>query len=110
MKAGTLRHELTIRSKVNANDGYGDAGTAATTVVATVWGSLEPSRGREFQTGQQRSSEQEFTVRIRYSSNFSVTSANEILFGSRVFEIVSPPRNIDERGITLEFECRELLT
>jgi hypothetical protein len=45
---------------------------------------------------------------IRYSSAVAgITSAWRALFGSRVFVFVGPPRNVDERGRTLEMMAVE---
>lgn len=109
MRAGKLRHELIIRSRSDTNDGYGTPGTATVSHVATVWGSVQPRSAREFQTGQQRSSDEEYLVTIRGSSGYTVTPANDILFGSRVFQILGV-RDFDERNIMLELDCREILT
>lgn len=109
MRAGSLRQQLTIRTRSTANSGYGTTGTATVTDVATVWGSVEPQRSSESQASQQRGYTRDYLVRVRYSADISLSEANEIGFGSRTLEVIGL-RNIDERNREWEIECREHVT
>lgn len=109
MRAGKLRHSLTIRSRSTANDGYGGKGTVSVTDVATVWASIEPVAAREFQSSQQRSSEREYTMRMRYDENVDLTAANELFFRDRTFEITGV-LDIFERNRQWELTFVEKLT
>lgn len=101
--AGRLRHRITIQSATEAQDAHG--GTTRTWAdVATVWGSIEPLRGREFMNAQQLQSEVTHRVQLRYYAG--VTTAYRLRFGTRLFNIVSV-LNPSERNIELEIMAVE---
>lgn len=111
MMAGSLRHELTIRSRSTASDGYGGKGTATVTDAATVWGSITPIHAQEFQGSQQRSSTREYEVHLRYDANLALTMQHE-LYNPRTgstYRIVSLV-DVDERQREWELVCTEDLT
>jgi len=61
MRAGRLRHRLSLQQQTQVQDAYGGFTTTWTT-VATVWGAIEALRGKEsFEVGQTNS---EVTARV----------------------------------------------
>jgi len=103
MKAGQLRHRVTIQSRTTARDAHDDPIATWSTVVK-VWASIEPLNARELILAQQVESNVTHKVTIRYRSG--VTSAMRVVFGSRTFEIDSVI-NTDERNITMVLMCEE---
>ena len=106
MRAGQLRHQLAVQSvSALTNDSFGQpVETWATS--STVWGSVEPLRGREYFAAHQVHADATHAVRIRYLSG--LTREMRFLFGSRQLEILEV-RNVDERGIYQDCICREVL-
>lgn len=103
MRAGNLRHKITIQKPTEASDGIGGMTTTWGTfksVRAAIW----PLRGTEYIAAMQVTSEISHKIRIRYLDN--VTSKMRIKFGTRYFDIQSII-NPDERDIYLEMMCRE---
>lgn len=68
MRAGRLRHRVTIQNKSVVHDSFGEE-TIIWTTLATVWGQIEAAGGRE--SVEERQAEAERTVRMtmRYRSD-----------------------------------------
>jgi len=65
MRAGTLDKRVQIDSRVEADDEAGEP-IVTWTPFATVWGAIEPQRGREFVTEAQPHAQGDVRIRIRY--------------------------------------------
>jgi SPP1 family predicted phage head-tail adaptor len=65
MRAGRLRHRLTLQSKTESRDAYGSAIIAWTT-EATVWGAIEPLSGREYPSQGTLQAEAKVRIVLRY--------------------------------------------
>jgi len=89
MRSGLLRHRVTIQQLVSASPQQ-DAGgepDESWSAVATVWGAVEPLRGRELFAAQQVSSEVTGLIRIRYRAG--VTPKMRCVFGTRNYDILA---------------------
>lgn len=74
------------------------------TEVKTVWASVEPTRGREYQEAQRIRPELTYKITTRYQKE--ITPDMFIKFKGRYFEIVSII-NVREKNEMLEFICIE---
>lgn len=105
MRAGALRHQITIQSATETQNAFGEpAKTWAT--FATVWAAIEPISGREFYQNRQIGGEISHRVEMRYLSG--VTPKMRILYGSRYFDIESVI-NEKERNVKHILMCKELV-
>ncbi|WP_417292318.1 phage head closure protein [Desulfovibrio porci] len=103
MRAGALRHQVTLQRFVRGQDAYG--GPVEEWVdVATVWASLEAMNGREFFASQQTQSEVTQRIRIRYMPG--VAADMRVVHQGTVFNIVAPLPDNRQREIVLM--CKEL--
>ena len=75
--------------------------------IKTVWASVEPTRGREYQEAQRIRPELTYKITTRYHKE--VTPDMIIKFKDRYFQIVSII-NVRERNEMLEIVCTEKLT
>lgn len=103
MRAGTLRHRVTLQRFKQGQDAYG--GPVETwTDVATIWASVDAVNGREFFAGRQVQSEVTHKITIRHRPD--VTSEMRVAHGGKVFgiEAVLP----DRRGTRLVLMCKEV--
>jgi SPP1 family predicted phage head-tail adaptor len=84
MRAGKLRRRLIIQQ---ATETQGATGEMAVTwgTFATVWGSVEPLRGREFWAAKEMQAQVDTRIRIRYLEG--VTPKMQVLDGARIFLI-----------------------
>ena len=103
LKAGRLRHRVTLQSAADTADGGGGF-TTVWSDVATVWASIEPLKGRERLFAQQLESPVSHRVTLRHRSG--VTTAMRVKFGSRILNIRSVI-NAEERDRALELLCEE---
>ena len=98
MKAGDLRHRITIQQLAEGENDMGDI-VQVWTDFATVWASVEPLTGREYLSAQQVSAETSGRIRMRYRAGVMATM--RVLFGGRTYRILSVI-NPEERNIELE--------
>lgn len=103
MRAGLLRHRVTIQAPRHPENERGEA-VAEWADVATVWASVEPLIGRERWTAQQVMPETTHRVRIRYRPG--LTAAHRLKFGDRILHIDSVV-DPQERHRELEILARE---
>lgn len=104
MRAGTLRHRITVQSATDAADAAGQ-------LIRTwsAWLSNEPAEviettGGETIRGRQVSAEATHLVRVRYRSGYGETK--RIVWGTRTLGILHV-RDVDGRGRELWIQARE---
>ena len=105
MRAGELRHRVTIQRQLVPGKDDLNADIIEWADIATVWAAVEPLTGREYFAAQQVNAEITVRVRIRYLAG--VNSSMRVKFGARYFYIEAPPININERNRELVLMCKE---
>ena len=105
LKAGTLRHEVTIQQKSVTRDAYG-AEVITWTVLENVWASIEPISGREYFMSQQTQSVVDTKITIRYLSG--IHPYDRVLYGTRIYDIQTII-NPNEKNESLTLMCREFV-
>ena len=103
MRAGKLRHKITIQDYTESQNGYG-AVTKTWSDYATLWASIEPIRGREFWESQQINAEVTAKITIRYLAD--INPKMRVKYGNRIFEIISVI-NPEERNVELQLMVKE---
>lgn len=104
MKAGDLRHRVTIQQSLPDRDSYGTE-IARWSDVATVWAEVTDISGREYVAMQQAVSNVSVRVRIRYLAGLQPTM--RVLFGARTLDIVSI-LDAEGRNRELHLMCQEI--
>lgn len=99
-----MTKRITIQADTGSQDAYGQPYGTWTT-IATVWGKIITSGGREFYAAQRLNAETTAVVEIRYRTN--VTTANRILYNTRKYDILSVV-DVEERHIWLQIACKEV--
>lgn len=107
MRAGKLRHYVTFQTRSLTRIGA-DQSTAWDGTTFQDWIALKPLSGRELIAGAAVQNEATHLVQMRYRAD--VNAKMRIVFGARIFNITSPPRNMDDRLKEMEFEVIEGLT
>lgn len=105
MKAGKLRHRITIQNPVETTNDVGDV-TTTWEDFATVWAEIIPLSGREYWESKQVNSEVTGKIRIRYLAG--VTPKMRAKFGDRIFNIEAVI-NPEEKNIELVLLVSEKL-
>jgi SPP1 family predicted phage head-tail adaptor len=103
MRIGRLRHRVIFKSATEVSDGAGGV-TQTWVEVATLWGAVEPLRGRELFAAQQIQAEITHKITTRYHEGLRPEMIAD--FNGRIFD-VGPPINLAERNRTLEFYAVE---
>lgn len=98
---GQFDQRVQLQARVAGQDAHGQANGAWQT-VATVWGKVEPLRGREFFAAGQSQSEVEVRVRIRYRSG--ITTQMRVLWRDAAHDIISVIEPLGARE-QLELMC-----
>ncbi len=75
--------------------------------AAEMFAAIEPLSGRELFQAQAVNPELSHRVKIRYHAG--IVSSMRIRYGSRIFEIVSPPIDTGERHRELVLMCKEMI-
>jgi SPP1 family predicted phage head-tail adaptor len=108
MKAGALRHLVSVQQRSATIDSVGDVSDSWTTLFSDH-AEIRPLSGRELLAAQAIQSEitHQITVRYRteYANPVSVTPLR-VLFGARVFDITAV-MNLDERNREVRMMARE---
>ena len=72
IRAGRLRHRLTLQYKVETRTASGDVAWTWTT-DSTVWGAIEPFSGKEYLAASQTQNENNVRIVMRYNSEIDAT-------------------------------------
>ena len=108
MQAGTLTERITLQKPGNAVDDYGQPVPGSFDDVATVWAAIRPTGSSERLAASQMQSGQTHVITVRHAASIAAaTGAWRIVYGSRTFGVVGLPRNPDEAGRWLVFDCVE---
>jgi len=105
MRAGRLRHQVTIQRLTTTVDSYGDH-IETWADVATVWAEVVPLSGREYWAAKQVNAETETRVTMRYRDG--VLPAMRIKYGARLLDIQSAI-DVGGRRDELQLMCREVI-
>lgn len=107
LDAGKLDKRISFERPSDAVDKYGDP-IGGWDLVTTVWAAIRPMGVSERLSALQMQSGQTHVVTVRYSQALAGARGEwRILFKGRVFKIVGQPRNPDEHGASLVFDCTE---
>ena len=103
MRAGRLRHRLTIQSAAEVKNLDGEA-VKTWTAVATVWGSVEPMTGKELFNAQQVQAQVTHKVMIR---GRDLRPSWRVTLGAHTFQI-DYVLDRDLRGIEVTAYAQEV--
>jgi SPP1 family predicted phage head-tail adaptor len=103
---GKYRHVVTFQIQTTARDKYGQIEEIWSDFFKTRAG-IFPISGKEVFQRDFVESEISHRVHIRYTPTHVINSQMRVLFGERVFSIVSPPINFQEKNIELQILCKE---
>lgn len=104
MESGKLRDEIELQRATFAADAAGTQ-VATWTTLADVWARIKPLRGRESVEQMQIQSDVTHEIQIRFFEGLK--SEDRIKFGSRIFNFMAPPINVNERSFEHLLMCKE---
>lgn len=109
INAGKYRHIVTFQRLTENQNTYGEKAKnldANWLFAFKARVGIYPISGKEILTEEVRKGEITHKILMRYTKN--VDSSMRILFGNRIFEIVSPPINFQEMNLEMQLLCREI--
>lgn len=103
MRAGNLRHPVTIQESTITSDDYG-GGNETWTTYATARAAIWPQKGKEVVIDKALQAYTHVIIRIRYQSG--ITNKMRVLAHTgQVYEILTV-RNIEEKNRYIDMWCR----
>jgi SPP1 family predicted phage head-tail adaptor len=105
MRAGRLRHLVDIQRATESADSYGSTALTWASIAKRTAG-IEPVSSKEQLANDQIIGRQLVKVMLRYEQHLLLTSADRIVWGSRILNIQSVI-NPGERNRSLELLCVE---
>lgn len=105
LKAGELRDYVHLQKPTYTTDDAGAVMPTVWTTQASVWAKVDPLSDSMSAQAAQAFGSISHRVTIRYYPG--ITSGWRILFGTRVLDVVGPPRDVEERHVYMELRCDE---
>lgn len=106
INAGKYRHVITFQALQDTADTYGE-NTATWVNTITTRAGIFPISGKEYYSTQLETKTPEITHKIQLRYQSGITSEMRVKFGDRIFDIISPPINFQEKRLELQLMCRE---
>lgn len=103
MRAGLLRHRVTLLRRTLASDGAGGQ-REEWAPVGETWGAIEPVSSRHGFAAVREGTAISHTVTVRY---VALNGADRLRLGARIFKIVGQ-RNTEERDRELMLAAEEV--
>lgn len=106
MRAGRLRHRVKLQQPLGGHNTFGEP-MRYFEEVATVWGAVEPLRGREMEQMERAGAEETTRIVIRHYDG--VQPHWRVVWNDHTYNIVSVVR-VEERQREIQLMCREVVT
>ena len=104
MAFDNMNKRIEIQRTTQTTTAIGEITDSWATLV-TVWARIEPLTGRELFYAQQITAGADTKIYIRHYAG--LTAKDRIKFGTRIYSIIAPPKNINEKGSYDELLCVE---
>lgn len=109
---GEFRHIITIQENKTPKNTFGEKGKGGKgdqwEDLLTTRAGIYPISGKEYLSANKENGEISHKIEMRYVPNIDIKSDMRIKFGTRIFELITPPINFQEKNIKLQFLCREV--
>lgn len=110
MRAGALRHRVTLRKRAETDDGHGGFTDGPVVLARRIPAAVEPLMSVVRDRNAQIDPRATHRVVLRYRSD--VDSGIELIYhdsrrGDRTFEVVGEPVDVEERHRELQVHCME---
>ena len=110
VNAGKYRHIITFQEKGTTNNEYGEVSTSDADwidVYKTKAG-IYPISGKEVMTAEFVNSDITHKIHIRFTQEVGLNSHMRIKYGNRIFAIISPPIDFQEKHVEFQILCKEV--
>lgn len=107
---GKYKHIVTFQRVIENRNSYGEIIRGDETNWEDYFqtrAGIFPLSGREFFTARMSESEITHKIQVRYNPETPIDSTMRIKFGNRIFDIISPPINYQEKNVEYNILCKE---
>ena len=105
MRAGRLRHRITIERLTATKDAHGQP-TDTWERLTSRKAAIDQAGGSEYIASDAENSRTVVTIRMRYDSiTKTITTKDRIVHGGVNYDIVQPPQNMQMKNRDLLFTC-----
>ena len=113
MRAGTLRHLVTIQEHSTSQDSYGEPDKTWSD-IDTVWADVKPMRGQEYIEARGEQAALFYLVTMRAYRTVLSQFTHRLQFTDAMgtvhtLDIDEPPEDVGQRDRTWRLRCREQL-
>jgi SPP1 family predicted phage head-tail adaptor len=108
INAGKYRHVITIQQLLTTENTYGETIRNDDTNwedVLTTRAGIFPISGKDYFNEDVINAEITHKIQMRYQTG--IDSSMRIKFGNRIFDIISPPIDFQERHREIQLMCKE---
>ena len=107
MESGKYNKRVELQRRTIARNTFNEPVETFSTIT-TVWANIKWLTGKEYYTqNQQVTTRIDAEITIRYRTD--VTARDRIKYGNRIFDIVSPPVNVEEKNEDLLLRVSEVV-
>lgn len=110
INAGKYRHIVIFQRLLENRNTYGEIPKNTPTNWEDVLKArvgIYPLSQKDVMTARMLESELTHKIHMRYIPNFKIDTTMRIKFGERIFEIIAPPINFQEKGMEWQILCKE---
>jgi SPP1 family predicted phage head-tail adaptor len=107
---GKYRHIITIQKVIEIDNPYGERPNVNENDwvnVLTTRAAINPISGKDIFDALMTESEITHRISVRYHPTVHIDSTMRIKFGNRIFSIIAPPINFQEKNIELQILAKE---
>jgi len=105
MEAGKLIHRVTIQTPTRDESAVSGRVKETFSDTATVWAQVKPRSASRREIGAQEIGMATHDISMRYTPD--LVEGCRLKFGTRIFRLIGPPINVDERNIELRMAVIE---
>ena len=111
MPAGAMRHRIVIQRDDGASDdAYGAHVEAWADLYASVPAEIDTGGSMKFYVAHQVEQKLTHMITTRYIDGLDITDNLRIMWGTRTFDLLGPPLDVNGQRRALEFRCVEHVT
>jgi SPP1 family predicted phage head-tail adaptor len=107
---GRYRHIITIQKVIEQDNPYGERPKVTDEDwidILTTRAAINPISGKDVFEAMMTQSEITHKIFMRYHPTIHIDSTMRIKFGDRIFSIIAPPINFQEKNVELQILAKE---
>lgn len=109
MRAGLMRHRITLKRITKSTDSIGAPIESTTSTLGTRWARFIPLSGKESFSAEHELAIINTRFELRHDSLTSAVKASDlVVYDGNTYEVDGPPIDVGGRGIEIHLMCRRV--